>query len=273
MELKSIVPFGRSFEDYTRMFGLSASDLSGRILGAGDGPAGFNAEATRQRMQVISADPLYAHGRAEIAERIDAAIPEIRRQLEQNRSRFRWDRYATVDELMAARVAAMETFLQDYEAGRAAGRYIEASLPTLPFADRSFDLALVSHFLFLYSAHLSEAFHAQSLRELLRVADEIRVFPLQTLTGEPSPYLATLRRQLGFAGIPSTVRTVNYESQAGATQMLIVRRPARPRWPTYWGREASGIASVASNSSAPELLRVRASAPETLPPPLSGLAG
>ena len=57
----------------------------------------------------------------------------------------------------------METFLGDYVAGAAEGRYIDAELPTLPFPDASFDLALSSHFLFLYSAQLGEEFHVMSL--------------------------------------------------------------------------------------------------------------
>ncbi|WP_216593342.1 hypothetical protein [Cyanobium gracile] len=46
--LEQIVPWGRSFEEYVAMFSLADSDLAGRILGCGDGPAGFNAEASRQ---------------------------------------------------------------------------------------------------------------------------------------------------------------------------------------------------------------------------------
>ena len=53
---------------------------------------------------------------------------------------------------------------QRLRAGRADGRYVEAELPTLPFADRSFDLALCSHLLFLYSVQLGEEFHRDSPR-------------------------------------------------------------------------------------------------------------
>ena len=41
--LDSIVPWGRSFDEYCRMFALSADDLARkRILGCADGPAGFD---------------------------------------------------------------------------------------------------------------------------------------------------------------------------------------------------------------------------------------
>ena len=39
--LDSVVPWGRSFEEYTRMFVLSNEDLKQRILGWSDGPASF----------------------------------------------------------------------------------------------------------------------------------------------------------------------------------------------------------------------------------------
>jgi hypothetical protein len=54
VQLKEIMPWGRSFEEYVAMFALSEEDLSKRILGCGDGPASFNAELTRRgRMAVL----------------------------------------------------------------------------------------------------------------------------------------------------------------------------------------------------------------------------
>ena len=42
-ELKNIVPWGRSFTEYTEMFSLSKNDLTKSIIGFGDGPASFNS--------------------------------------------------------------------------------------------------------------------------------------------------------------------------------------------------------------------------------------
>jgi hypothetical protein len=60
MKLSEVIPWGRSFDEYRLMFGLSERDLAGRILGCGDGPACFNAEATDKGYTVISCDPIYA---------------------------------------------------------------------------------------------------------------------------------------------------------------------------------------------------------------------
>ena len=46
MKLEKVVPFGRSLDEYIKMFKLTVADLGKRILGVGDGPASFNAEAT-----------------------------------------------------------------------------------------------------------------------------------------------------------------------------------------------------------------------------------
>jgi hypothetical protein len=46
--LQHVVPWGRSFGEYERMFSLSAGDLQQRILACADGPASFNATATRR---------------------------------------------------------------------------------------------------------------------------------------------------------------------------------------------------------------------------------
>ena len=55
----------------------------------------------------------------------------------------------------------------------------------LPFNDGAFDLALCSHFPFLYSTQLGEAFHRAALREMCRVAVEVGVFPLLAHIGRP----------------------------------------------------------------------------------------
>ena len=51
------------------MFALSEADLQLRVLGCADGPASFNAEATRQGTRAISCDPLYRLSAKEIRDR------------------------------------------------------------------------------------------------------------------------------------------------------------------------------------------------------------
>jgi hypothetical protein len=75
--LDKVLPWGQSFDEYRRMFALSDDDLEGRILGCGDGPAAFNAEATRRGARVVSCDPLYVFTADEIRGRIAATAHDI----------------------------------------------------------------------------------------------------------------------------------------------------------------------------------------------------
>ena len=118
----------------------------------------------------------------------------------------------------------MDEFLSDFPAGKADGRYVDAELPTLPFDDSSFDLALCSHFLFLYTDHLGEAFHHSAIREMCRVAAEVRIFPLLALGGRPSPLVMPIVEQVSAHGYDVCVETVPYEFQRGGNQMMRIRK-------------------------------------------------
>ena len=218
--LDQVVPWGRSFDEYRRMFALTDADLQSRILGCADGPASFNAEATRQGASIVSCDPLYQSDAAQIRERIDATFDVMLEQTRNNHHEFVWTMFPSLEALAAARQSAMDIFLADYDEGQRDGRYVNAALPSLPFPDGAFDLALCSHFLFLYSQLLDEAFHVAGMRELRRVAREVRVFPLLALGGKPSPHVGAVIDAMRADGHDVAVLTVAYEFQRGANQML-----------------------------------------------------
>lgn len=222
--LERVVPWGRSFAEYRRMFALTEDDLQRRILGGADGPASFNAEATKRGGNVVSIDPLYAFNAAEIRGRIKKVCPQILEQTRHNRDDFVWTEFASIEMLRWTRLRAMVRFLKDYPAGRERGRYLAAELPDLPVERGSFELALCSHFLFLYSDQLSEQFHLDSIAELCRVADEVRVFPLVTLGNEPSPHVQAVLRTVEGMGRRTQIERVEYEFQRGGNQMLRIRK-------------------------------------------------
>ena len=224
--LDQVVPWGRSFDEYQRMFALSDDDLRRRILGCGDGPASFNAEATRRGMRVTSCDPIYQFTAEQLRSRIDDTRNDVIEQTRRNVHEFVWTAIPSIEALERARMAAMTEFLSDVAAGKVEGRYVEAALPALPFADRRFDLALCSHVLFLYTAQLGEELHRAAVRELWRVADEVRIFPLLALGGEPSPFVDVVIADACDAGLDAAIVAVPYEFRRGANQMLRLRRPA-----------------------------------------------
>lgn len=225
--LDKVVPWGRSFDEYQQLFALTPADLERRILGCGDGPAAFNAEATRRGASVVSCDPLYAFSRDDIEARIAATCDTVLEQTRRHADQFVWGHgIASIDELGGIRMRAMRVFLEDYDAGKTAGRYVDASLPTLPFANGSFDLGLCSHLLFLYSTQFDEAFHRASIREMCRVAAEARIFPLLALDGSRSPFVDACVAEARAAGAEAEMVRVPYEFQRGGNEMLRLRRSA-----------------------------------------------
>ena len=220
--LDEVVPWGRSFDEYVEMFALSDADLESRILGCGDGPASFNASLTRRNGRVVSCDPIYRFSRDEIRSRIAETATTIGVELARNADEFVWNRFDSVESVIETRMSAMEEFLLDLPSGKRAGRYVDASLPQLPFAEGEFGLALCSHLLFLYSEQHDLGFHVATIRELSRVATETRIFPLVELGSAPSRHLQPVMHALSNFGLRSEVVPVTYEFQKGGNEMLVI---------------------------------------------------
>jgi SAM-dependent methyltransferase len=222
--LNQVIPWGRSFTEYVALFNLGEADLQKRILGCGDGPAAFNGELTRRGGHIVSVDPVYAFRADAIRDRIAASFDEVLDKVRQNQDEFVWGQIPSPEALAQVRRAAMEDFLADFEAGQREGRYVAAALPHLPLADDSFDLALCSHLLFLYSPQLSLEFHLLAIAEMLRLAPEVRIFPLLELGSQPSRYLSAVITTLENQGHGVALETTAYEFQRGGNQLMRVLR-------------------------------------------------
>ncbi len=202
------------------MFGLSRRDQQRTILDCGSGPASFNAELTFAGGQVTSIDPLYQFSAEQIEQRFLHCLDDVMAQINATPENWTWSFHSDSKALKRNRVAVMECFTADFGPGKAAGRYLEASLPKLPFEDGAFDLALCSHLLFLYSGILAPEFHLQAVQELCRVAREVRIFPLRTLTSQPSTDVEPVCSMLQSLGFAPKIMQVEYELQKGGNEML-----------------------------------------------------
>jgi ubiquinone/menaquinone biosynthesis C-methylase UbiE len=96
-------------------------------------------------------------------------------------------------------------------------------LPKLPFADKTFDLALCSHFLFLYSAQFDYLFHLNAIKEMLRVAERVRIFPLLDLMSVKSAHLTQIVTDLQTDGYDIKIMPCAYELQPGGNEMLSIQ--------------------------------------------------
>lgn len=222
LKLDSVVPWGRSLEEYIKMFYLTYNDLKRKILDCAGGPASFNAEMTRRGHQVISCDPIYQFSANTIAKRIEETYPTVINGAVANQDKFVWTEIESPAKLGEIRMAAMRQFLEDFSLGCRERRYVTAELPHLPFKTSQFDLALCSHFLFLYSEQFSVRFHIDAIAELCRVAKEVRIFPILNMSGEVSPQLEPVIKELKERGYSLQIRRVSYEFQRGGNQLLHV---------------------------------------------------
>jgi SAM-dependent methyltransferase len=220
-KLENVVPWGRSMQEYIKMFDLKPDELRWKILDCGGGPASFNAEMTQQGYSVISSDPIYQFTATEIAQRVQNTYQTIIDGTKINYDRFVWQDISSPEELGKIRIAAMNKFIADFPLGLQQGRYVTDELPNLSFNSNQFDLALCSHFLFTYSDNLSLEFHIKAISEMCRVAKEVRIFPLLVqFSGEVSPWLQPVIDEMQRRGYKVEIRQVAYEFQKGGNRLL-----------------------------------------------------
>lgn len=222
--LDKIVPWGRSLDEYIKMFNLTPEDRKRTILGCADGPASFNAEWTRLGGKVVSIDPIYELSAEQISNRINETAEEVFRKVEQNEHDFVWSDFSSPEDLLKKRLTTMQLFLDDFHEGLERGRYLPAEVLDLPFAAKQFELALCSHFLCLYSEQLTGDFHRSAISELLRVANEVRIFPILELGNAPCRYLNEIIEEFNTEQFSCKIEETHYEFQIGANQMLRVTR-------------------------------------------------
>lgn len=220
-KLNSVVPWGRNFEEYRLMFRLTQDNLKKKIAGFGDGPACFNRELTERGGSVISFDPIYQFTKEDIQKRIEEVRVEVMEQMRRNRDNYIWTKIRNPEELENIRMSAMKRFLEDYDKGRAEGRYVYHELPNrLPFEDNYFNIGLSSHFLLMYTS-LGYDFHIATMTEMLRVCKEIRIFPIVDLDANKTELINSVT---GHFREDYRVEIVNtdYKFQKGDNKMLII---------------------------------------------------
>ena len=135
-----------------------------------------------------------------------------------------WNYFKDPEAVSRARIEALSTFLGDFKDGRAQGRYLPAMLPCLPFSDCAFDLALCSFLFFLRPERHSIRFHVDGLSELVRVAREVRVFPILQLDGHVPDYAEHVYESLRLKKIEVSFVCVPPTLHKGADRLLVLQR-------------------------------------------------
>jgi len=136
---------------------------------------------------------------------------------------FNFDFYKNIDNHKQHRQNALKLFNIDYDDRK----YFNYELPELEFKDSSFDLLLSSHLLFVYDDRFSYEFHLNTIKEMLRVANRVQIFPLIDFQNSRvneeknfSPYVYRVMEDLVEYSV--SIEEVNFEFQPrGNYQMLI----------------------------------------------------
>ncbi len=214
----------RSLAEYRALLDLPAlEDLTRlRVLDCPGGAASFGAELAAAGGSVVAVDPVYRLDRHELDTHVHGEAVRGNRYVREYPEGFTWNWFADPADHQVRRLAAVSRFLDDRSA--VPWRYVAAELPTLPFGDDAFDLALSSHLLFVYDDRLDLDTHVAACSELLRVAREVRVAPTASLAGGRSTLVEPVRQALRMAGCDVTTRRTSYRFQDGSDELVVVRR-------------------------------------------------
>lgn len=217
----------RSFQEYLDMFDLPEANLArGRILDVAAGASSFVAEAAHLGYQAMAADPLYSLSPSAIFQRGIEEIREASGKLASLKHVYDWSYYGSLEAHERLRVASLERFVRDYEAvGKT--RYVNATLPNLPFEEGQFTTVLCSHFLFLYEAQFDFNFHLDAILNLARLLTtdgELRVYPTSGLNRKPYAELSRLQEALAKSGFYVDRVETPFRFLKSATTILCVRR-------------------------------------------------
>lgn len=222
-KLNSVVPWGRNFSEYKAMFMLTDEDLQKKIAGFGDGPASFNFEADKMGMNVTSYDIVYQFSKVELQNRIEEVRGIVMEQMAENMDNYVWKNIKSLDELERIRMSAMNMFLEDFEIGKAEGRYVYHNLPDrVNKDDNTYDIGLSSHFLLMYT-DLGYDFHIKAISEMLRVCKEVRIFPVCDLDGNKTDLITKVSNYLRGEYCVNIIKT-KYEFQKGNNEMMIITK-------------------------------------------------
>lgn len=220
--LKKFVLWGHTLKDYQEMFNLSDEILiDNRIVEYGAGATSFNFEMQQLGHKVVSIDPMYALNRSEIKNIVEETFETTVSKIKNNIDKYNWKSYGDLTSLLEERRQGLELFYNDFDLGRQQGRYLSFDEgQALEIEDYSFDLALITHHLFVNFAELGAAEHLNLIKEMVRVAGEVRIFPLLNKYGETSQLLGPVMLDLQQSDFALEICQVVSQLQKGGNAML-----------------------------------------------------
>ena len=218
--MERTVLWGHHLEEYRDMFDLQESSFSMRFLEFQCGPSAFQYDLRGRSAHLVSYDDWFCLDKKAISGQIEESFETRLVQISAQPQSFNFSRYGGLEALVAYRREGVAHFLQDYDLGHAEGRYLPAATKTLAFEPFFFDYALSAHHFFSSIVPQTVEYHLTLLKELARVAKEVRIFPLVDANGVPSPLLGPVILALQQQHFGVEVREVSYQVQPKGNAML-----------------------------------------------------
>ena len=215
---------GRSYYEYLKMFNLTGKQLRHKsVLDCAAGASSFTPTLSKKGFNSTAVDVCYGVDPQVISERCENDFNTLIDFHSKLANKTDWDFFKDSEDMIKYRTEVYKEFIDDYSTNYE--KYVKAKLPTLPFPDNNFSLVLCSHLLFLYDDRLNYDFHIKSVNEMLRVAEEVRIFPIVRLRGkgERSAFVNQLIDDLS-PDVNIEILKVDYEFRQGANEMIKITK-------------------------------------------------
>ena len=218
--MRKLVLWGHHFSEYVDMFDLE-EDLTGKkILEFACGPTAVNYELSSKGHFIQSCDPWFSDDVDAMHQRFNQQLQQQIQRMKEHPERFNFDKYGGIDTFITKREHGFDQFFQDYMTGVHQGRDQTFDNGHLPFEHSSFDIALCSNFLFADLAEQGLAFQLAWIKELARVANDIRIYPLTDQQGRVSEILGPVLLQLQQDGFQVVIQEVPFRLVPNSKAML-----------------------------------------------------
>lgn len=229
LSINEICGLGYSVDDYKKMFDLSDDDLNRNILDYRSGANVFCQEIYNQNKSEASiikaCDPIYQMNITDLKKLAKASIDKLNQEYKANKSKFTLNT-ADFEKFIEQRINNINIFFSEFEVNKNNNLYTLDSLPSLSFEDEKFDLALVNYYFFSYSEILGLDYIVAGLKELIRVANEVRIFPLVNHSGEYSDAVPMVLGKLQENDLGAEIKEVEFGLWQSENAMMKVWSPA-----------------------------------------------
>lgn len=220
--MRRIALWGQHLDEYQDMFALTDDDLRKSFLEYNSGVSAFNVEVRSKALSCVSCDPWYVLDKNSLREKIELNFNTRIRELQNNLDSLDVSRYGSFEQLVNYRRKGIESFFADFEDGLVSKRYLPITTDELPFPDFQFDFALIANNFFADLDYQTVEYHIAKIKELARVAKDVRIFPLVDANGTPSNLLGPIIMGLYQDNFRVEVKDVAYYLQHRGNAMLRV---------------------------------------------------